>query len=484
MDKISRVLTGLMLLLCGILLLSALLLGTLFQLEHKSYLAALAIAIVLVSLWFVLSGKHRKRPGLWQKLGVVPSGALLALLCLGIQLAGALPIPLQPEVDAGTYWSSALALSRGEPVPNPLFLALFPHIVGYARFLGLVLRVFGRSLTVAVCCNAFVSTLSGLLLYVLLLRWRDPDTAAWGFLLWTLCPSKLLYCAGIYADGYYTCLLLLFFLLASLAEGASLLKAALFGLLGGLVLLLVNTARPIAAVPILALGIWALLLRRPDRYGVPARGRWLLFLAALLLVYLPLQRLWNTNLEQILGEKPAGVPGYSIYVGFNSESGGSYSEEDMDRLLSLRDETGSADAAQRQILQEALPRVRSVDPLRLFPRKIATFLGNDEGGAFYASAALSALAYRVAAVASNVFFYAIVLLALRGLLCLWKDGCQSALLLLPLSLVGITLAQMLVEVAGRYHYSLIPILVLLAALSLGERCKGRDPNPAGPGRER
>ena len=168
MDKISRVLTGLMLLLCGILLLSALLLGTLFQLEHKSYLAALAIAIVLVSLWFVLSGKHRKRPGLWQKLGVVPSGALLALLCLGIQLAGALPIHLQPEVDAGTYWSSALALSRGEPVPNPLFLALFPHIVGYARFLGLVLRVFGRSLTVAVCCNAFVSTLSGLLLYVLL----------------------------------------------------------------------------------------------------------------------------------------------------------------------------------------------------------------------------------------------------------------------------------------------------------------------------
>ena len=437
MEKLSRVLTGLMLLLCGMLLLYALLLGTLFQMEHRSYLAALVMALFPVLLWLLLSRKRSNTPSLWQKLGLVPSAALLCLLCLGVQLAGALPIHLQPEVDAGTYWASALALSRGEAVPNPVFLALFPHIVGYARFLGLVLRVFGRSLTVAVCCNALVSTLSGLLLYLLLLRWRDPDTAARAFLLWALCPSKLLYCAGIYADGYYTCLLLLFFLLVSLAERARPLSAALLGLLGGLVLLLVNTARP--------------------------------FLAALLVLYLPLQSFWNRDLEGLLGEKPAGVPGYSIYVGFNSESDGSYSEEDMQRLLTLRDETGSADAAQRQILQEALPRIRSVDPLRLFPRKLATFLGNDEGGAFYASPALSPQAYRVAAVASNVFFYAVVLLALCGLLRLWKDRCQSALLLLPLSLIGITLAQMLVEVAGRYHYSLIPILVLLAAIPFGKR---------------
>ena len=45
MEKLSRVLTGLMLLLCGMLLLYALLLGTLFQMEHRSYLAALVMAL-------------------------------------------------------------------------------------------------------------------------------------------------------------------------------------------------------------------------------------------------------------------------------------------------------------------------------------------------------------------------------------------------------------------------------------------------------
>lgn len=34
-------------------------------------------------------------------------------------------------------------------------------------------------------------------------------------------------------------------------------------------------------------------------------------------------------------------------------------------------------------------------------------------------------------------------------------------MLAPLYILGLTLAQMLVEVAGRYHYSMIPMLLLL-----------------------
>ena len=41
----------------------------------------------------------------------------------------------------------------------------------------------------------------------------------------------------------------------------------------------------------------------------------------------------------------------------------------------------------------------------------------------------------------------------------------------PLYCVGLTLAQMLAEVSDRYHYSLLPMLVLLAAVS-GRTMKG------------
>ena len=75
------------------------------------------------------------------------------------------------------------------------------------------------------------------------------------------------------------------------------------------------------------------------------------------------------------------------------------------------------------------------------------------------------------------------------LLALWKEtqtlslseeqipitiGCTDSLntaLLAPLYCVGLTLAQMLAEVSDRYHYSLLPMLVLLAAVS-GRTMKG------------
>ena len=40
------------------------------------------------------------------------------------------------------------------------------------------------------------------------------------------------------------------------------------------------------------------------------------------------------------------------------------------------------------------------------------------------------------------------------------------MVLLPLYVLGLTCAQMLVEVAGRYHYSLIPVLLLLGQAAL------------------
>ena len=37
------------------------------------------------------------------------------------------------------------------------------------------------------------------------------------------------------------------------------------------------------------------------------------------------------------------------------------------------------------------------------------------------------------------------------------------MLIVPLCLIGIVLAQLMVEVAARYHYCLIPMLLLMAA---------------------
>ena len=66
----------------------------------------------------------------------------------------------------------------------------------------------------------------------------------------------------------------------------------------------------------------------------------------------------------------------------------------------------------------------------------------------------------------NVFYYGVFLAALRALWLCLRSRRLSAGLLLPLYFLGLTLAHMLVEVSTRYHYSLIPILIIFAAAGL------------------
>ena len=87
-------------------------------------------------------------------------------------------------------------------------------------------------------------------------------------------------------------------------------------------------------------------------------------------------------------------------------------------------------------------------------------LGYDEGGAYYSKESLSLRSYAILCVLSNVWYYCIVLLALLGSL-RFIEISRSALML-PLFAIGLILAQMIVEVAARYHYALVPVFLVMA----------------------
>ena len=52
---------------------------------------------------------------------------------------------------------------------------------------------------------------------------------------------------------------------------------------------------------------------------------------------------------------------------------------------------------------------------------------------------------------------------------LWRQKTGTIALMAPLYVLGLTSAQMLVEVAGRYHYSLLPMLMLMAQAAISDR---------------
>lgn len=467
MEKCSRFLASAVLVLFALLFALALLLGG-CQPEHLSYCAAFGLALVPLAVYVLWQRHPRVGTTICERLGRGKTMTLLLALCFLVNLGWVLFFRLEPRGDYATFWTTAVELSRGRSPLNRMYVALFPHILGYSAFLSLFLRLFGTGPLVAPIVNVCLTTLSGFFLYRLTLRWRGENAAALVLLAWGLFPSKIFYNAMVLSEPYYTCLLLAALWLVAEVEARrpKLAVTLLLGTLTGALLRLVNTARPIAAVPLIALLIWLLLLRKGS--GREGTRQWFCFAAALFAVYLLLAPLWKGFATRVLREEPAPIPGYSIYVGLNPESLGSYSDADMERFSQYRYiEGGSAVEAQNHMLQDAKARLLSGEiPFgKLFLTKLRSFLGFDEGGAFYSISEMRLRTYQLLALYSNIWYYAVGICALWGVWRLLRRGERRTVLLVPLYVIGLTLAQMLVEVAARYHYSAIPMLLLLAAFS-------------------
>ena len=191
-------------------------------------------------------------------------------------------------------------------------------------------------------------------------------------------------------------------------------------------------------------------------------------LAALAAAYLLTGPLWRGERARRIGEEPSSTPGYSILVGLNPESGGRWNQADSDALFAASGRPGAtAQQTQEEMLDAARARLSSgeVPLLSLARDKLRTLLGSDNACVGYSAAVLRHR--REFSLACNGFFYGTLLLAAGSVVGLWRQGCRSAVLLLPLCVLGLTLAQMLVEVAGRYHYALLPLLFLLAECGSG-----------------
>ena len=473
-EKISKFFIRIMLLIYIGLLGLGVFLGTFGKLESPSYILAFALALAMLALIWVFRQRLGRLLGRIRLPGPFLTGLVLSLFCLLLNLAWVLYFQIEPTVDFQTFNDTALAIARNERV-DMLYIGLFPHILGYSTFLGLMMRLLGESAMLAPVLNVVLTLISGLCIYILCLRWLELKAAAAAFFLWSICPSKLMYNAMVMSEPLYTCLILLFLLLLSLAldrklhRRLRLLAAIPLGLACGALLLAVNATRPVAVILFVAFFIWALLLR--GRQLKELKG-WLVLAAFTLSMfgaYSYCDRQWFRWEYLHIFERTSDIPAYNIYVGLNMDSLGSYSEEDMDTLMNYRYQ-GGAVYAQEQMLEEVKERLSSgeINFPRLFAAKLAKLMGNDEGGAFYAQAELSPLAFKLSSAVSNVFYYFVVLLSLFGALRLFKKPVFSTVYLAPLYSIGLILAHLIVEVSGRYKYSLIPMLIIMAVFAFGE----------------
>ena len=416
------------------------------------------------------------------------NGALffLIILCFTVKLFWVATVRVPVSGDYAVFWGYANALSQQAVLSGGRYMALFPHIFGYSQVLSLFLALFGSYLWLPPLLNVLLSVCSGYFLFRLCLQWLSLRAAVYRFLLWIICPSQTIYNSLVLSEPLYTALILGFLLVVTNAfdgrvRTRPVLSAAASGLLGGILLRLIQGCRPIAAILILAFLLWFFLIRpaAPAKRAVFSFG--MIVSAVLILVYLCSGVLWNALITYRIQEEPSSTPGYSILVGFNEESGGRWNQEDSDKLYEYNSQANStAQQVQEQMLSDAIARITDggIDFPQLFVQKFRYFLGSDDSCVGYSNAVLRHTP--LFSTLCNGFFYLILMTAVFGAVKLWRSKTATAYTLVPLYITGLILAQMLVEVAGRYHYSIIPMLILLGQAAL-HRAK---PIPGGSQKDR
>lgn len=481
MEKFSDILKKIMLgILLGIIVL-ALLLIVREGFSSPSYLAALAVgAAWAAALLFLL--RRREKLGKAELTAAVDEKKLalgIAAFCFAINLLWVLLIRIEPFSDYDKYWQVAISLATGREIEDAWYIAMYPHILGTASFLSLFVKLFGQSVLMVSIINVILTTLSGLLIFYICLEIADKETAAAASLFWALCPCKLMLNSLVFSEPLYTCLVLLFVLMfmqlhkAVAAGERALWECIVVGSLLGFLLQCINIVRPIAGIILIALFIWLVMLRGGELKKLSQWKYWAFVLLPFMFMYFSFGNIWTGHVEKMVGMEPAAMPIYNIYVGFNEATQGQWSADDMDLLFSYLSRPGyTPSQAQESLIPLLMERLGSgIDYVRLFSSKLIAFMGNDELGGYTYRYTRPELFVKLGMVIGNVFYYGILLLALLGLGRMFRSRLRSSALLMPLYVLGLTLAHMLIEVANRYHYSIIPMLIIFAALALSRREK-------------
>lgn len=400
---------------------------------------------------------------------------LMMVLCFVIRMCWVLRYRIEPYGDYAMFHYAADSLSKSFDISDigtslPRYLAMFPHIFGYASFLSLVFSVFGSSPITAAITNVVLSTISAALIYYIGKKLIGRWLAVAASLIWIFFPSQITYNMLVFSEPYYTMLLLasialFLFMWEHLADDPYWKLVLTGGLMGG-VLALVNAARPVAPIVIIAFVVVLFVIQpiRKDTVGKKAA-----VFAGLCVIYVMGVLLNHWIFEKRIGEVPASVPGYSIYIGFNEESKGRWNQEDG-ALLSkyFENKELSPEEVQRKMLDAAVDRIKygNINYPRLFYQKTWGLWGLDEGGAAYGK---EVMAHPEAVFAlSNGYYYFIWILSIIGVLSLYHKKEQKVLYLLPLYVIGLGMAHMFVESTIRYHYSAVLSLSLIAAYGLWE----------------
>lgn len=402
---------------------------------------------------------------------------IAALVFIATRLAWILLVPTQPSSDFKVYDDFARLIAAGEPV-GPLLAAQWPlrqYSLGYPVVLAAVYAVFGGSWLAARLLNVVFGLLSLLLLYQAARQASGGKAARLAALFFILWPAQLVFTSVLASD--HLALLLALAGMVALQRALQAEKPAFIGLAAAGFLFALGYAVRTTNLLLFLAGLLVIFLE-PSR--LPGRQIYTRTISAALLVISFSAALFAYRgvMLQTTGAYPAPSSSFSLMIGANIQSGGMWNRKDYRLTASIP----TFEQASAFAWQEARRRI-AADPLgfgTLTLRKLASLWQDDSYAIYWSTLSLdtSRFAWQPAAftrvwmLISQIFYLAAWLLAACAAVFLFRRP-NPQLRLLLLTLLGGSLLHAVLEVQNRYHYWLVPMILILAAAGVASIAQGK-----------
>ncbi|WP_085893971.1 glycosyltransferase family 39 protein [Roseovarius litorisediminis] len=390
--------------------------------------------------------------------------ALLAILGLGLilRLVWAALIPIDPLSDSVAYQTFAEnIINHGvygwEPDKPGAYWA-----VGTSALLAAGYHVFGMHSWVVIGLNLSASLLSIIILFNLGNRYFGRPSGMFAALLFALWPLTIQYTTIIASELFFICFVLIGLYFWERAKSTT--YTVLWLLAAGAAFAGASYIRPIALLLPIFLTLFEVL--RGETRILNSLLRMLLVLVTIGVLIAP----WSYRNYQVFG-KPVMIStnfGANFWMGNNPNTSGGY-QPLPDRLDGLS-ETEKSDI----LLGEAKEFI-SENPTAFLKRtalKAVQMHNRETIGAHWNKTQILSkwgeTGFKISKIVPTVYWYAMLALALAGLVAFVRaNGFWAMLLCTPVMIWGyVTSLHSIIVVSDRYHSPSIPFICLIASYAL------------------
>ena len=380
-------------------------------------------------------------------------GLLVGLVALAVAVRSAMAL----VADAPIYGENRIIHAQALAVLDGA--CCFSHRpMGYPITLAGAYAIFGIGPGAVEALNLGLAAITAWLVWGIADAGWDRPTAAVATTIFALIPSQLILVLVPLTEPLYTMVVVAVVRLATAAGSGSLWMAALIGVA-------IAIGQYVRAT---AISLLAPVLLLPILDGAPARAwitRGVATLAVGLGLLLPVAA-YNLEAHGDLSFSTSAYGGWSLFVGANRDHDGRWNAEDAARFVTFPGDSAWDRSEYAGSL--AADRVLEDPPgaLALLPRKFEVMWASEDYAAAYALADGPATReIRVWWLVSQIGYSALVLLAAVGMFS-ERLRPRPAALLIGMIVTVVAVTHLALEVHGRYHAYLVPLLGILAAVGL------------------